>query len=151
MPPGRRVTPQGATPSQAGILEASAKDNGWRRRAPPRPQQQGAGRRVRRRVRRRRIADAARRGSNGGDRIRTDDPLLAKQVLYQLSYAPRWSPFSMAAIVPHDAAHTTAGGAGRRPGPSNPGPSKRPDARLASGGLLSALRSSAESNGPGRT
>ncbi len=25
---------------------------------------------------------------NGGDRIRTDDPLLAKQVLYQLSYAP---------------------------------------------------------------
>ena len=26
--------------------------------------------------------------SHGGDRIRTDDPLLAKQVLYQLSYAP---------------------------------------------------------------
>ena len=25
---------------------------------------------------------------NGGERIRTDDPLLAKQVLYQLSYAP---------------------------------------------------------------
>jgi hypothetical protein len=25
---------------------------------------------------------------NGGKRIRTDDPLLAKQVLYQLSYAP---------------------------------------------------------------
>jgi len=25
---------------------------------------------------------------NGGDRIRTDDPLLAKQALYQLSYAP---------------------------------------------------------------
>jgi hypothetical protein len=24
----------------------------------------------------------------GGDRIRTDDPLLAKQMLYQLSYAP---------------------------------------------------------------
>lgn len=24
----------------------------------------------------------------GGERIRTDDPLLAKQVLYQLSYAP---------------------------------------------------------------
>ena len=107
MPPGRRVTPQGATPSQAGILEASAKGNGWRRRVPPRPQQQGAGRLVRRRVRRRRIADAASRGSNGGDRIRTDDPLLAKQVLYQLSYAPRWSSFSMAAIVPRDAAHTT--------------------------------------------
>ena len=27
-------------------------------------------------------------GENGGKRIRTDDPLLAKQVLYQLSYAP---------------------------------------------------------------
>ena len=25
---------------------------------------------------------------NGGDRVRTDDPLLAKQVLFQLSYAP---------------------------------------------------------------
>ena len=25
---------------------------------------------------------------NGGDRIRTDDPLLAKQVLSQLSYTP---------------------------------------------------------------
>jgi hypothetical protein len=29
------------------------------------------------------------RTSPGGDRIRTDDPLLAKQVLYQLSYAPQ--------------------------------------------------------------
>ena len=27
---------------------------------------------------------------NGGERIRTDDPLLAKQVLYQLSYAPTY-------------------------------------------------------------
>ena len=27
-------------------------------------------------------------GGNGGDRVRTDDPLLAKQVLFQLSYAP---------------------------------------------------------------
>lgn len=26
----------------------------------------------------------------GGKRDRTDDPLLAKQVLYQLSYAPRY-------------------------------------------------------------
>ncbi len=26
--------------------------------------------------------------SGGGDRIRTDDPLVANQVLYQLSYAP---------------------------------------------------------------
>ena len=94
-----------------------------------------------------RAADAARPGSNGGDRIRTDDPLLAKQVLCQLSYAPRWPPFSVAAIVPHDAAHTAAGNAVRRPGPSNKGP----DARLAAGGLLSARRSSAESNGPGRT
>ena len=28
----------------------------------------------------------------GGKRIRTDDPLLAKQVLYQLSYTPVVSP-----------------------------------------------------------
>jgi hypothetical protein len=28
------------------------------------------------------------RRENGGDRVRTDDPLLAKQVLFQLSYAP---------------------------------------------------------------
>ena len=27
--------------------------------------------------------------SGGGDRTRTDDPLLAKQVLYQLSYDPK--------------------------------------------------------------
>ena len=27
-------------------------------------------------------------GPGGGDRIRTDDPLVANQVLYQLSYAP---------------------------------------------------------------
>ena len=26
--------------------------------------------------------------NGGGERIRTDDPLLAKQVLYQLSYTP---------------------------------------------------------------
>ena len=26
----------------------------------------------------------------GGDRIRTDDRLVANQVLYQLSYAPSW-------------------------------------------------------------
>ena len=30
----------------------------------------------------------ARHQGGGGDRIRTDDPLLAKQMLYQLSYAP---------------------------------------------------------------
>jgi hypothetical protein len=35
---------------------------------------------------------------DGGDRIRTDDPLLAKQVLYQLSYAP-------AATTPRLSAH----------------------------------------------
>jgi hypothetical protein len=28
-------------------------------------------------------------GNNGDNRIRTGDPLLAKQVLYQLSYVPR--------------------------------------------------------------
>ena len=28
--------------------------------------------------------------NGGGGRSRTDDPLLAKQVLYQLSYAPIW-------------------------------------------------------------
>ena len=27
--------------------------------------------------------------TGGGKRIRTDDPLLAKQMLYQLSYTPR--------------------------------------------------------------
>ncbi len=27
--------------------------------------------------------------NGGGERIRTDDPLLAKQVLYQLSYTPQ--------------------------------------------------------------
>jgi hypothetical protein len=32
------------------------------------------------------------RGGGGGDRIRTDDPLLAKQVLSQLSYTPRPGP-----------------------------------------------------------
>src|SRR5271166_3555873 len=32
------------------------------------------------------------RGTGGGDRTRTDDPLLAKQVLSQLSYTPRNSP-----------------------------------------------------------
>ena len=30
--------------------------------------------------------------SGGGKRIRTDDPLLAKQVLYQLSYTPVVQP-----------------------------------------------------------
>ena len=31
---------------------------------------------------------AKRRPSGGGERVRTDDPLLAKQVLSQLSYTP---------------------------------------------------------------
>ena len=31
---------------------------------------------------------AVRRGLGGADRVRTGDPLLAKQVLYQLSYDP---------------------------------------------------------------
>ena len=30
------------------------------------------------------------RGDGGGERDRTDDPLLAKQVLSQLSYTPVW-------------------------------------------------------------
>ena len=34
----------------------------------------------------------ARHQGGGGDRIRTDDPLLAKQMLYQLSYAPVLEP-----------------------------------------------------------
>ena len=29
----------------------------------------------------------------GGNRVRTDDPLLAGQVLYQLSYTPLFLPF----------------------------------------------------------
>ena len=32
----------------------------------------------------------------GGERVRTDDPLLAKQVLSQLSYAPYWYHQSLA-------------------------------------------------------
>ena len=32
--------------------------------------------------------------SGGADQARTDDPLLAKQVLYQLSYNPRTLPLS---------------------------------------------------------
>ena len=30
------------------------------------------------------------KNDGGGERIRTDDPLLAKQVLSQLSYTPVW-------------------------------------------------------------
>ena len=37
-----------------------------------------------------RLRQAQATDKNGGDRIRTDDPLLAKQVLYQLSYAPTY-------------------------------------------------------------
>ena len=32
-----------------------------------------------------------RREDGGGERDRTDDPLLAKQVLSQLSYTPEWT------------------------------------------------------------
>jgi hypothetical protein len=31
------------------------------------------------------------KSDGGGERIRTDDPLLAKQVLSQLSYTPEWA------------------------------------------------------------
>ncbi len=44
-------------------------------------------------------------GENGGKRIRTDDPLLAKQVLYQLSYAP---------VVPIRRSHRTQRGSTAR-------------------------------------
>jgi hypothetical protein len=37
-----------------------------------------------------RRADNVRKG--GDDRIRTDDPLVANQVLYQLSYVPSFVP-----------------------------------------------------------
>ena len=44
----------------------------------------------------------ARHQGGGGDRIRTDDPLLAKQMLYQLSYAPsRGLPLGTTAVLPH--------------------------------------------------
>jgi hypothetical protein len=56
-------------------------------------------------------AVAARPASGGDDRDRTDDPLLAKQVLSQLSYAPNpgttWPPSSDHPIPPHPAANTT--------------------------------------------
>ena len=42
-------------------------------------------------------------GSGGGERDRTDDPLLAKQVLSQLSYTP---------VVLHPSAHPLTGGSG---------------------------------------
>src|SRR3954469_6577317 len=51
----------------------------------------------------------------GGDRARTDDPLLAKQVLYQLSYAP--APPSVAAVgvtTARGARHRRAGDDRRR-------------------------------------
>ena len=64
---------------------------------------------------------------NGGDRIRTDDPLLAKQVLYQLSYAPAGQTLSQ----PHPE------GYGRRH-------------RATSGGSPSRI-TAREGNGPGRT
>ena len=39
--------------------------------------------------------------SGGGKRIRTDDPLLAKQVLYQLSYTPVVQPaFTLSRCFP---------------------------------------------------
>jgi hypothetical protein len=56
---------------------------------------------------------------NGGKRIRTDDPLLAKQVLYQLSYAPvvpiRRSRRTGAAAYPADAPHDAAAGGLQHP------------------------------------
>ncbi len=39
---------------------------------------------------------------NGGERVRTDDPLLAKQVLSQLSYTPTNPPHSPQAAKPED-------------------------------------------------
>ena len=36
------------------------------------------------------VSDAVARRSGGASRDRTDDPLLAKQVLSQLSYGPLW-------------------------------------------------------------
>ena len=44
--------------------------------------------------------------SGGGKRIRTDDPLLAKQVLYQLSYTPVVQPASYPFKVLHSALKT---------------------------------------------
>jgi hypothetical protein len=56
---------------------------------------------------------------NGGKRIRTDDPLLAKQVLYQLSYAPvvpiRRSRRTDAAAHPAGAPHGAATGGLQHP------------------------------------
>jgi hypothetical protein len=60
---------------------------------------------------------------HGGERIRTDDPLLAKQVLYQLSYAP------VAETSQGRTAQDPARSAMRRAG-------LWPNARLPSGGFL---------------
>ena len=58
-----------------------------------------------------------RRRKNGGKRIRTDDPLLAKQVLYQLSYAPVLSNrISTRAASRNPTARPTPVAALRRPG-----------------------------------
>jgi hypothetical protein len=74
---------------------------------------------------------------NGGKRIRTDDPLLAKQVLYQLSYAPvvpiRRSRRTDAAAHPAGAPHGAAAGGLQHPTGDFSG------------------TSGARKNGPGRT
>ncbi len=77
------------------------------------------------------------RRKNGGKRIRTDDPLLAKQVLYQLSYAPvvpiRRSRRTDAATHPAGTPHGAAPGGvqhlrGTFPAPWAPG-------KMGQGGL----------------
>ena len=49
-------------------------------------------------------------GAGGADRIRTDDPLLAKQVLSQLSYSPL---VSSTRLTPAAARPSKDGGPGR--------------------------------------
>ena len=76
---------------------------------------------------------------HGGDRIRTDDPLLAKQVLYQLSYAPKRYPLT--GTSPEDHRLPRQG--------RSPLASQQPAPPFLQGIYLAARGSNI--NGPGRT
>jgi hypothetical protein len=79
----------------------------------------------------------SRQAGHGGDRDRTDDPLLAKQVLSQLSYAPKGKKYQReqraCALCQHRAAT----------------PSRRRSLLSTSGGFF--LCQGQRKNGPGRT
>ena len=72
-------------------------------------------------------------GDGGADRDRTGDPLLAKQVLSQLSYSPVHSLFPMRVVVLRSAAKKTCRGTVRESG--GPGKSRTSDLTLIRGAL----------------